>query len=107
MELQDTNPLTRAWTELQEETGLTENELDLIRSGQAQVLVDESIDTKWTVHPFLFQLKSPEFENKLQINWEHTEFKWIHPKDLSVYQTVPLLMETLRHVLHDVCTSRV
>jgi 8-oxo-dGTP pyrophosphatase MutT (NUDIX family) len=100
MEVQDANPLERARKELHEETGFTENEVTLIRSGNVQVLVDETINTKWIIHPFLFQLKSPEFESRMQINWEHTEFKWINPKELSAYQTVPSLVETLDRVLH-------
>ena len=92
---EDASPLQRAWTELREETGFTENELTLVRSGKALFLVDEAVDTRWTVYPFLFQLKAPEFETRVQIDWEHTEFKWIHPKELSTYQTVPALVETL------------
>jgi 8-oxo-dGTP diphosphatase len=107
IELEDTSPIHRAWTELREEIGFSENELTLIRSGDPQVIVDEMVDTRWTVYPFLFQLKSPEFEEKMQIDWEHTEFKWIDPRDLSTYRTVPSLVETLHKVLHDVDGSMV
>jgi 8-oxo-dGTP pyrophosphatase MutT (NUDIX family) len=106
MEVDDASPLQRARKELREETGFTENELTLIRSGKAQVIIDETIDTKWIVYPFLFQLESPEAEDRLQIDWEHTEFKWIHPNELSAYQTVPRLEETLHYVLQDADGSR-
>jgi len=106
IKLDDASPLQRAREELREETGFTENELTLIRSGKAQVIIDETINTKWTVYPFLFQLESPEFEHMMQIDWEHTEFKWIHPRELSAYQTVPWLEETLHCVLQDDNASR-
>lgn len=99
MEGQDASPLERAQKELREETGFTENDLTLIRSGKPQVLVDQTVDIRWIIYPFLFQLKSPELERKMRINWEHTEFRWIHPRQLSNYQTVPALEETLHHVL--------
>lgn len=99
IEPDDTNPLARAWTELREETQLTNVELDLIRSGEPQVLKDQKLDTQWTVYPFLFEMRSPESETRLRIDWEHTEFKWIDPKDLSMENTVPSLKETLQTVL--------
>jgi 8-oxo-dGTP pyrophosphatase MutT (NUDIX family) len=99
MEVQDASPLERAYKELREETGFTENDLTLIRSVQPQVVVDQTIDTRWTIYPFLFQLNSPDLERRMRINWEHTEFRWIHPMQLSTYQIVPALEETLHRVL--------
>lgn len=37
--------------------------------------------------------------DKIKIDWEHKETKWIDPEDIGSYQTVPKLKETLERVL--------
>ena len=95
----DTNPLERAWAELREETGLTPEELHLLCSGQPQRITDAGIDTQWTIYPFLFEIKAPDIASTVKLDWEHTEYRWIVSEDLSEYQTVPSLEETLQRVV--------
>ena len=95
----DHNPLDRAWIELREETQLTTEELSLLCSGEPQTLTDVGLDTQWTVYPFLFEMKSPEFESRVKFDWEPTEFNWIQPGKLGDYLTVPSLNETLQCVM--------
>jgi hypothetical protein len=73
--------------------------LNLLCSGDPQTLTDADLGIQWTIYPFLFEMKSADFESKVKLDWEHTEFKWIHPKDLSGYKTVPSLEETLQRVM--------
>lgn len=40
-------------------------------------------------------MKNPD---KIVIDWEHKEAKWIDPKDIAKYETVPGLKETLERV---------
>ena len=90
-------PLKRALTEIREEVGLQEEQLTLIRPGEALRAYDKENDTVWIVHPFLFQTKS----KAIQLDWENTAYAWINPKDISSYETVPKLKEVYDRVRRD------
>ena len=92
----ETSPLDQAYTEMREETGLFKSATKLIKQGRPLEVIDREINRKWIVHPFLFHVTDPE---RLKIDWEHTEFKWINPRDLSKFQTVPGLKQALDSVL--------
>jgi 8-oxo-dGTP pyrophosphatase MutT (NUDIX family) len=96
----DVDPLDRAWIELREETRLTAHELNFVRRGDPLVLTDATYDTQWTIHPFLFEVTSRELcENRIEIDWEHTEFRWIRPAELGEYLTVPALREIVQRLM--------
>jgi len=86
----------QAFTEISEETELYRNDLKLIKKGEPLEVIDRSLNRKWIVHPFLFHVKAPD---KIRIDWEHTDAKWIEPKELTNYKTVPGLEEALRRVI--------
>ncbi|MGA2784091.1 MAG: NUDIX domain-containing protein [Candidatus Bathyarchaeia archaeon] len=88
------DPLQRAVTEIQEEIGLTREQVKLVRAGQILRAFDQETDTVWVIHPFLFESTS----NTVQLDWENTEYKWINPKELNSYQTVPKLQEAYDRV---------
>ena len=88
-------PLAQAYREIAEETGLSRDKLRLLRQGEPLEVVDREADIKWVVHPFLFQVLAPE---RLAIDWEHQEARWVRPQELSDYQTVPALAEALARV---------
>jgi PncC family amidohydrolase len=92
----ESDPLDQAYTEIREETGLFKSSVKLITTGHPLEIIDKDINKKWIVHPFLFHVTDPE---RLKIDWEHTEFKWIKPHDLSKYKTVPGLKAALGSVL--------
>ncbi len=92
----ETDPLDQAYTEIREETGLFKNNIRLVKEGKTVEVVDEKLHKKWVVHPFLFHVLDPD---KIMIDWEHTECKWIKPGDLSSYTTVPGLDRALRSVM--------
>jgi nicotinamide-nucleotide amidase len=83
----------QALIEIGEETGLFSDDIELIKSGHTLEITD--IDVKWVVHPYLFHIKDRE---KVRIDWEHTEFKWIKPQELDKYNTVSMLKEVLSSV---------
>jgi len=85
----------QALVEINEETGLCEEDVKLMKRGKPLVIKDEKLGVKWVVHPYLFQIKD---RDKIKIDWEHKETKWIDPKDIDSYQTVPKLKETLARV---------
>ncbi|MCX6004407.1 MAG: nicotinamide-nucleotide amidohydrolase family protein [Chloroflexi bacterium] len=91
----ETDDVDQAYTEIREETGLFKNNVKLVKQGDPLEVLDKSLNRKWIVHPFLFHVIDPE---KIRTDWEHTESKWIKPKDLSKYDTVPGLAKALKSV---------
>jgi PncC family amidohydrolase len=82
--------------EIKEETGLTGKDIKLISKGPPLEVVDKKLRTKWIVHPYLFHVKNPD---KIELDWEHTESKWIIPDEIDNYSTVPKLKEALAAVM--------
>jgi len=92
----DGEPLDQAYTEIREETGLFKSTVKLIKQGKPLEIIDKDLNRKWVVHPFLLHVTDPE---RVKIDWEHTECKWINPRDLSKYNTVPGLKKAMDSVL--------
>lgn len=86
----------QAFQEIKEETGLSEQDVQLIKRGQPLAFYDKEIGIKKVIHPFLFHVKD---RNKIRIDWEHKKIKWITPSDIDKYRTMPKLKETLALVL--------
>jgi len=85
----------QALTEIREETNLSGEDLELVKKGKPLSVEDEKLGVKWVIHPYLFRIKNRE---KVKIDWEHKETRWIDPKDIDNYETVPKLKETLARV---------
>jgi 8-oxo-dGTP pyrophosphatase MutT (NUDIX family) len=79
--------------EIREETGLTEHDVELIRKGEPIHVQDG--EWVWVVHPFLFKSNT----DKIKIDWEHTEYRWIAPGELENYDFVVFLDHALAAVL--------
>ena len=88
----------QALIEIEEEASLSREDLQLIRKGEPLSVEDEQFGVRWLVHPYLFHIKN---RDKIQIDWEHKEARWIDPKEIVNYQTVPMLKETLDQVLEN------
>ncbi|KAG7285697.1 hypothetical protein NEMBOFW57_007990 [Staphylotrichum longicolle] len=103
IESADPSPLAAAWREIAEETTLTPASLALLRQGKSYTFRDPSVRREWTVFPFLFRLKTPADEQRIQIDWEHEAWGW-HDPDAVVRDAtgdlpgVPRLAESLRRV---------
>jgi predicted aconitase with swiveling domain/8-oxo-dGTP pyrophosphatase MutT (NUDIX family) len=74
-------PLQTAIKEIGEETGIANAKL--IKEGP--ILSVRQQDTIWVIHPFLFE--SPT--EQVTIDWEHTEYRWVHPSDVGQLVLVP------------------
>ena len=85
----------QALVEIEEETGLSNEDLEFVKKGEPLPVEDEELGVKWVVHPYLCHIRD---RDKIKIDWEHKEAKWIPPKDIGAYQTVPMLKETLARV---------
>jgi len=85
----------QALIEIEEETSLASEDFKLIRKGKPLTAEDEQLGIKWVVHPYLFHIKD---RSKIKIDWEHKEIRWIQPKDIDNFETVPMLKEALARV---------
>jgi 8-oxo-dGTP diphosphatase len=90
--LEGVNPRERALQEIREETGLARERVELRAEGQ--VIWARAADRVYSVHPYRFRVADPE----IRIDWEHTEYRWVHPEALGEYATVPRLYEAWRRV---------
>jgi len=52
-------------------------------------------DTVWTVHPFLFDVKT----TRISTDWEHDEHRWVSPSEICKYDTVPGLEAVVTELL--------
>ena len=86
----------QAVLEIEEETGLSGDQLKLIKKGQPLSFYDVNLTVRKVIHVYLFHI---EDRSKIRIDWEHREMKWIKPEDIDKYDTMPKLKETLAQVL--------
>jgi nicotinamide-nucleotide amidase len=86
----------QALQEIKEETGLDNKELKLIGTGHPLEVQDEKLKINWLVHPFLFYVR---YQDKIKLDAEHVESRWIMPSELENFQTVPKLKEALDLVM--------
>ncbi|HVO77693.1 MAG TPA: DUF126 domain-containing protein [Methanomassiliicoccales archaeon] len=83
-------PLQTAVKEIGEETQV--RGAKLVMSGEPiSVRISGTI---WRIYPFLFDVP----DEKVTIDWEHTEYAWVHPSELSKYQKVKGLGRVLENL---------
>jgi 8-oxo-dGTP diphosphatase len=89
-------PLIRALKEIEEETGLTNKNVQVLREGRPLEAADEmrSDIIVWVVHPFCFRTNN----NVVNLDWEHDQYKWVNPDEIENFDTVPRLKEALDRV---------
>ena len=91
----EATPDEQALVEIREETGLYGEDIKLVKKGEPLSVEDENLGVRWVVHPYLFHIKE---RDKVRIDWEHKEARWIKPGEMGDFQTVPMLKETLARV---------
>ena len=89
-------PDEQALAEIEEETGLPADIIELRKKGDPLVFDDEKLKVKKVIYPYLFHVKD---RDRIRIDWEHTQMKWIQPGEMDNYDTMPRLKETLDRVL--------
>ena len=84
------SPDEQAYTEIREETGLLGEHVRMRKRGAVVEYEDASIGRHWFIHPYLFDVLTPE---AIRIDWEATEMRWIAPAELEQFETVPKLKD--------------
>ncbi len=78
-------PEEKAKAELREETGIEEKNIVSIKAGPVYELKDEEHKKTWMVHPFLVEVNT----DKVVLDWEADDYKWIKPEELSNFNILP------------------
>ena len=92
---EDEAPLETALKEIQEEAGLLENDIELIKQVDPVQITDYYDGKRYDWEIFVFIFKT-EKKDKIKIDWEHSEYKWIPPSEIAKYDTVPHLREIVK-----------
>ena len=84
-------PVRRAITEIEEETGFTNENIKFLEEGKPLEAADNMRPNNitWVVHPFYFRSNIDD----VQLDWEHDAYKWINPSEIEKFDTVPRLKE--------------
>jgi 8-oxo-dGTP diphosphatase len=92
-------PFRRALTEIQEETGLRNENIKFLEEGKPLEAADNMRPNNitWVIHPFYFLSNTDE----IRLDWEHDTYRWVDPIEIEKYDTVPKLKEALERVRLD------
>jgi isopentenyldiphosphate isomerase len=82
--------------ELSEELGISEDNILSHHIGESYTFTDPTLEKTWIVYPALVKLRH---KLSLQLDWEHTEYRWIKPKELGEFDHVPKLDQSLKKIL--------
>ncbi|MCX6670354.1 MAG: NUDIX pyrophosphatase [Euryarchaeota archaeon] len=91
-------PYDTAVKEIREEAGIDADAVELVRKGDP-IEFSDTYDGRrynWIVYPFLFHIQSKEL---VQIDWEHEEYRWVHPSEVKKLDTVPGLDDVVAQLL--------
>nr|WP_241434646.1 NUDIX domain-containing protein [Natrialba asiatica] len=92
------DPDSQVRTEIREETGLGDDDYELVRAGRPVTVTDPDLDREWTVHPYLFDVDHREID----LSEEHDEFRWRSPTAIvdpaDDRETVPALWPAYERV---------
>lgn len=93
----DEEPIDTAYKEISEEVSLSKDQVELIRQGESISFTDTYKGNKynWKVFTFLFFKKN----GKINIDWEHSEYRWINPSEVEDYDKVPRFLDVVSNLL--------
>lgn len=78
-------PEQTAWKEIREEIQIPKKCLKLVATGKPFEVASKKYACVWVIHPFLFDSSI----RKVKLDYEHTEHRWIKPKEITKFDFVP------------------
>ncbi|MEM3607751.1 MAG: NUDIX domain-containing protein [Candidatus Bathyarchaeia archaeon] len=90
------HPLNQAYREMGEELSISGEDLKLLAAGDPVEVLDEDLEVRWIVYPFLFEFIGED--SKIRLNWENLEVRWVKPEEVKELETVPDLYRILRNL---------
>jgi len=93
-------PYETALKEINEEVGIKKENISLLKQCDPFTFTDHYEGKKydWKIYPFLFKIGK---KDKIQIDWEHSEYRWILPSNIGRYDTVPHLKEIVLKIFDE------
>jgi len=87
-------PKDTAYKEISEEVGLNKKEVKLVKNSDPIEFSDvcDSKSYNWKIFPFLFEVLK---KDKINIDWEHSDYDWIDPVDIEKFDTVPHFLDVV------------
>jgi ribose 1,5-bisphosphate isomerase len=95
-------PDTQVLREIEEETGIESSAVSFVRRGEAFPVEDPSLETRWLVTPYLFDVDHRDVVS----NEETAVVEWAPPTQILRRETVPDLWTSYWHVAPTVETVR-
>jgi len=91
-------PYDAAIKEIREEVGIEKEKIRFIKKLDPIEFNDfyNGENYNWKIFSFLFKIEKKE---KINIDWEHLEFRWITPLEIEKYDTVPKLKDIVSKLL--------
>ncbi len=86
----------KALEEIEEELGLGRSDIKRIKVFKPFRAADKKIKKVWIVFPVLAELKRMK---KIKLDWEHTSCRWVLPKDIKRFNTIPNLHKAVNKML--------
>lgn len=86
----------KIFQELSEELGITKRNIKTFRIGESYTFTDKTTNKTWIVYPAKVELTQ---KTDIILDWEHTEYRWIHPSEIDKYDTVPNAKVSLEQAL--------
>ncbi|MCJ1441051.1 MAG: hypothetical protein MMC23_001537 [Stictis urceolatum] len=108
IEASDPSPQAAALREIQEETGLGSEELELLAEGERVELVDEGLGTKWEIWPFVWAWREgreggrkvgERLRGRIRLDGEHVDVRFVRPGEVRGMDTVEGLAGTVERAL--------
>jgi 8-oxo-dGTP pyrophosphatase MutT (NUDIX family) len=81
-----------AMQEILEESGFSAEDVRLITKGP-ELRVDIA-ESEVIVVPMMFETNT----KAVRLNWEHIDYAWVRPNEISRYETVPRFADVLRNL---------
>lgn len=86
----------QSYKEIKEETGISRDQLTLIKSADIPVeLIDDVSDKLWKIYHVVIESKT----DKVNLNWEAEEYKWIKLDEVEQLDTIPGLIKHMKHFI--------
>ena len=112
--LDDETPIKeKVLGEVKEETGIDKNHISKIKMFKPITIKDKLLNKIFIAYVALIELKSRKrsklrcaspgearlWKPEIKLDWEHTEFKWVKPADITKFDVIPGLDKEMKIVL--------
>lgn len=87
----------KALEEIQEELGFLGEQVEFISFAEPYEFRDDKINKTWIIFSVLTELKK---KPEIKLDFEHTEYKWIKPEEITNFDIVANVDKSLKMVLN-------